>query len=75
MDNIGKSKAQEAAEERALARLGQIESAYQRRSGDPFNTEIDEDAANTPRPNAAADPTATTITVTDTDQQLPRYVP
>ena len=68
-----KSKAQEAAEERALARLGEIQSAYQRRTAYPSTMEVSEDVTNTAKPNAEA--ATTTITVTDTDQQLPEYVP
>ncbi|KIW62172.1 hypothetical protein PV04_10372 [Phialophora macrospora] len=72
LESKGKSKAQEAAEERALARLGEIESAYQRRQNNPGNpTDAAED---TPRVDDASNQPAI-ITVTDTDQQLPRYRP
>ena len=74
IDGKGKTKAQEAAEERALARLGEIQSAYQRRSDDPSHATVNETAVDTPQANAALNQTAK-ITVTDTDQQLPRYRP
>jgi hypothetical protein len=64
-DGKSKSKAQEAAEERALARLGQIESTYQRRDND----------ANETTGNVSSSGATANITVTDTDQQLPKYVP
>jgi hypothetical protein len=70
-DEKSKSKSQEAAEERALARLGEIQSAYQRRIDNLYPPEIDENAAQTPRTHAAR----TTISVTHADQQLPRYKP
>ncbi|ETI20148.1 hypothetical protein G647_08182 [Cladophialophora carrionii CBS 160.54] len=74
LDSKGKSKAQEAAEERALARLGEIESAYQRRHQDSRNTPVDDAAENMPRGEALPTQPAI-ITVTDTEQQLPRYKP
>ena len=67
----GKFKAQEAAEDRALARLHQAEVAYQRRSVNLVSTEPDE-SDRTPGPTAGSNVPGM---VTDTDQQLPRYVP
>ncbi|KAJ9603193.1 hypothetical protein H2200_012488 [Cladophialophora chaetospira] len=70
----GKTKAQEAAEERALARIGEIQSSYQRRGENPFDADTNEATEDTPQAHATSNQTAT-ITVTDTDQQLPRYRP
>ena len=68
-----KSKAQEAAEERALARLGEIQTAYQRRVGDSLLRTADEDTTATPELKAEPNATITTMSVSDADHQLPRY--
>ena len=73
-DSKAQSKAQEAAEEGALARLGEIQTAYQRRPGSvAYITQPEECMGDTFTPNEGA--TSTRITVPDTDQQLPKYVP
>lgn len=71
-----KSKAQEAAEERALARMQGIQSAYQRRNEDASRPgRLDDDEADPAEPDVTADRPLTMITITDNDNQLPRYVP
>ncbi|OAP55550.1 hypothetical protein AYL99_10523 [Fonsecaea erecta] len=79
-----KSKAQEAAEDRARARLAAVQATYQGRPQDsPAGREgrrgDNDDDLSTTDTNlpGITGPETTTVTVldTDADQQLPRYVP
>ncbi|KIX94584.1 uncharacterized protein Z520_09630 [Fonsecaea multimorphosa CBS 102226] len=75
-----KSKAEEAAEDRARARLEAIQATYQARQQNSAAGGGDNDdylSTTNATPPVITRPTTATITVTDTDadQELPRYVP
>ncbi|EXJ57789.1 uncharacterized protein A1O5_12347 [Cladophialophora psammophila CBS 110553] len=83
-DKRSKSKAEEAAEDRARARLEAVQATYHGRRQNASIIEGGEDGiTDAPLPTTGSilpgtiEPATTNITVTDTDadQQLPRYVP